>query len=277
MQEMLGIPATWTQADGKFTNVYTTDGYRRALSTLASWWKAGIFHPDSFTVPPDQQITFFKGGTVLLDMRHNTWWNNYYTQRTNSLELGAIAPPAFDGKGTGKKSLSSGCYTITAIKKAGKSRIEEILRVMNYTAAPFGTEEYVFCRFGSPGADYAMIDGDPKPTDKGATEVALPLSYVAARPPVLYITGNRQATKSDYDYQSKVVPNGVKDATIGLASDTYSRKNSTLQTPLSDMISQVVQGRKSLGDWDSIVKRWRSEGGDAMAKEYAESFTAAPH
>lgn len=277
VQEMLGIPSTWTQTGGKFTNVYTTDTYRQALSTVAQWWKAGIFHPDSFTVPPDQQITFFQGGTVLLDMRQNTWWNNYYTQRTGSFALGAIPPPDFNGKGLGKKSLSSGSYTITAIKKASKSRIEEILRVMNYTAAPFGTEEYVFCRFGSAGKDYTTVKGEPALTKKGSTDVNLPLSYVAARPPVLYITGNQQATRADYDYQKTVVPTGRKDATIGLASDTYSKSNATISTPLSDMISQVIQGRKSLKDWDDTVKTWRTAGGDAMANEYGQAYAATPH
>lgn len=174
----------------------------------------------------------------------------------------------------GKKSLGNGAYTFTGLKKASKSRIRELLRIMNYTAAPFGTEQYMFVKFGTKGYDYVLKNGELKPT-KAGSEVVLPISYIAARPPVLYTPGHPQATRREYEYQMKVVPQGVKDASTGLTSDMYSRKNNVLEKAIGDVISGVIQGNRPLSEWDVAVRRWKSDGGDQMRREYEKAFAKA--
>lgn len=273
--EMLGKPAGWTQEKGKFTRSYERPEYKRALEIVSKEWKRGeIFHPDSFSLAGTKQEDFFANGTTLFDFRANTFWQNYYVwygATFPQLELGAVLPVDFDGKGMGAKGLGTGAYTFTALKKASKDRIREMLRIMNYTASPFGTEQYMFIKFGIKGRDYTMEKGEPVPTKVGS-EVALPISYIAARPPVLYTPGHPDATRNEYEYQKKVFQYGVKDASTGLTSDTYSRKNTELETAIGDVVTGILQGNRSLSDWDSAVRKWRSDGGDQIREEYEKSY-----
>lgn len=275
--EMLGSPGvtSWAQHNGEFTHRYEMDEYRKALDAVARLWTDGLFHPDSFSITGQQQQAYFAAGTTVLDYRANTWWLNYYTQYAPTiptLELGDIPPAAFDGGDLGTKALGSGTFTITALKKASPDRIRELLRVMNWLAAPFGTEEYVFLRYGTKGQHYTEKDGSPELTEAGKSQVKVPTYYIANSPPVIYIAGRPQVTRQNYEYQSKVVPTGQKDAALGLVSDTAIKKNAQLTKVMTDVTNGVLQGRQTLADWDAAVKKWRADGGDAMRLEYEKAY-----
>jgi putative aldouronate transport system substrate-binding protein len=64
----------------------------------------------------------------------------------------------------------------------------------------------------------------------------------------------------------------VVDPTLGLFSDTDLSLGATLSKTMADMQSDVIQGRKSLNDWDSAVKTWKSKGGDKIRAEYESSL-----
>jgi putative aldouronate transport system substrate-binding protein len=60
---------------------------------------------------------------------------------------------------------------MTAMKKTSPDRVEELLRIHDWIASPFGTEEYLFVEYGSEGRDYRLDGTDPILTETGNNEV----------------------------------------------------------------------------------------------------------
>ncbi|MGH3522516.1 MAG: hypothetical protein ACRDU4_06725, partial [Mycobacterium sp.] len=75
-----------------------------------------------------------------------------------------------------------------------------------------------------------------------------------------------------HNYQQTVVPHGIQNPTVGLFSNTNATKGPTLGSDTTDIQNAVIQGRKSLSDWDAFVNTWRKEGGDQIRKEYQEQL-----
>ena len=77
-------------------------------------------------------------------------------------------------------------------RKAAPDRVKEILRIMDYLAAPFGTEEDLLLTYGARDQDYAVdADGNPSPTREGvANSQYVPWQYIAHRPYVVVPGGS---------------------------------------------------------------------------------------
>ncbi|MFI7634927.1 hypothetical protein [Nonomuraea sp. NPDC049400] len=160
-------------------------------------------------------------------------------------------------------------------KKVDPKRIETLLGVLNYMAAPFGTEEYQLVNFGVEGTHFTKKDGDLSLTDKGRAEVPTtlqPISFVIGSPSALFLPGQPEQTKLIHDFETKVAPMLQQRVTTGHFSDTYTQKNGELSTMGSDMVVDIVTGRKPLSDWPAFVKKWLSRGGEAMRAEYEASI-----
>jgi hypothetical protein len=56
-------------------------------------------------------------------------------------------------------------------KKASKAQINDVLAIANFTAAPYGTKEFMLTNYGVEGTHYTLKDGLPVKTDKGNNEV----------------------------------------------------------------------------------------------------------
>ena len=56
------------------------------------------------------------------------------------------------------------------MKQASPDRIRELLRILDWVAAPFGTQEDLLLSYGLSGTDYTLdADNQPKPTPTGTT------------------------------------------------------------------------------------------------------------
>ena len=63
--------------------------------------------------------------------------------------------------------LGTRMITTTAMKKAPDDRVQELLRMLNWLAAPFGSQEDRLLSFGVPDVDYTLdAKGNPVPTDR---------------------------------------------------------------------------------------------------------------
>lgn len=101
---------------------------------------------------------------------------NLFKQADPNLEVSFLAPPKADGSGQAAKFLGSGFSTfVTLNKEASKSRIEELLRVLNTLASPLGTREYLAVQYGAENSDYTwdLAKGGPVTTQKPTAEKIL--------------------------------------------------------------------------------------------------------
>lgn len=275
VRQMLGSPTTWTVKDGKFTNQYETPEFKQALSSVRELVQAGIFHPDSFTSSTVQRKSWFTGGIIALDYDAGSAWTAFATDPgavKQGIKVGAIIPPGYYG-GKGRISLGSGSYATVAFKKATKSRIEELLEIANYLATPYGTQEYLFRKFGIEGTDYTMQGGNPVLTDEGTRDTTLTTAYITDAPQVLG-PGTHELIKPQYEYELAVAPLTMRDPSVGLYSDTNSRLGANLSTQVSNFANDYLQGRKPLSGWDEVVKKWRSSGGDKIRQEFEQAYQA---
>ena len=72
-----------------------------------------------------------------------------------------LAPPPHDGSGgpvTYNIAGYFGQWCIPAATAGDDAKVEELLRITNYFAAPFGSEEYIFLNFGIEGVHHTLND-----------------------------------------------------------------------------------------------------------------------
>lgn len=275
MLECLGAPNEWQEKDGTFTSAYESEKTKRALDIVAGMWKENLFHPDSYA---GADAKAWVQGRSLFVLGSYALWPRYLTVDFASnpdARVSVIAPPDYDGNGPGVKHLQKGVFTISALRKTNEKRATELLRIANWMAAPFGTREHLLRRFGVEGKTFTRSGSDPKLTDQGTAQVSLPDTYIMTIPSILYTAGNPDSTRAQHEYQTKVVPTGIRSAAIGLYSATDSRDGARLTKKLSDIQADIIQGRKPISAWNDAVATWKRDGGDRIAGEYADAFEIA--
>jgi putative aldouronate transport system substrate-binding protein len=285
---MFGAPNLWAvDANGKFTNTWETDGYKQALAFSVDLYKAGVFHPLTYqlnVVTAAQEFEARHGALVVTGL-NPSFWDIRGTpaeglQPPSNVNL--LTPPAVAGT---RPQYYNGrpAFSIAFLKKAPEARIKMLLRLLDYIAAPFGSEEYLLINYGVKGRDWQPDEhGNPITTKDGqqdmgsiSTGAVSFLSTLTGRYQVLYSAADSSFAKRIQDFQKILAPISVEDASIGLYSVTQASKGVALIQPFGDGITDIVTGRRPLSDLDGLVKDWRSAGGDASRTEYEKAYAAA--
>jgi putative aldouronate transport system substrate-binding protein len=275
VREMVGVPNTWQENDGKFTSMYETDEFRRALSIVSSIWKKGYIYPDSLTSAAGIS-QWFGSGKVAMSAGGYTNWSLYITANTPlnpKFKIGGLIPAKWDGGGQAAHWSGNGMYTFTAIRKSSKARTEELLRVLDWFAAPFGSEEYTFRRYGVPGRDYALKNGQPSVSNQGTNEVQnMNIGYICTCPLLLYVPGQTESTRAEYDFLKQLMSMTVSNPTVGLYSETELTKGASISKNITDLQNSIIVGHEKLSAWDDGVKAWRAGGGDDIRHDYETAY-----
>jgi putative aldouronate transport system substrate-binding protein len=182
-----------------------------------------------------------------------------------------------DGSGLAHWQLGSGVFSITLLKKQDDpEKLKTILRALNYLAAPFGTEEYLYRLYGQEGVDHNIDPaGNPVLTKMGTANAVLPIRYLADAPYTIYMPGRPQDADVQHKYQSQAIPTGVANPTTGLFSNTAASKNATADKTFNDGVNDIIQGRKQFSELKTLVSTWKNAVGDAMRTEYQDQLQGA--
>lgn len=266
---MLGVPNVWREEGGKFVSEHETPERKEAIVRTAQMYKDGLFHPDTMGEKINLR-DLLGNGTLAFNADGYAAWDTLVN--TYKVEIGATAAPKADGGGVAGHRAGATSFAITAIKKTDKARVEQLLRICDWLAAPLGTSEYMFRKFGVEGTHYTMADGKPVLTDKGKVEVKLPLEYVVDAPHVLG-PGDRARVDAQRAYQEKVVPTIRRNPTDGLYSATATDRAGEMSKIIDLAEKDIVSGRKPISFWDETVAAWRKAGGDAARGEYEKALT----
>ncbi|MGC9539753.1 extracellular solute-binding protein [Streptomyces sp. UG1] len=270
-------PQRWAvEKDGTFRSNYTDKRYRASVAFQAQLRKNGSYHPEATSLSAPDLHTLFLNGTVGSKQDGFGGYIPIYNDSKGLLTPAPALPYSVDGTPGGVVAARRS-FGYTILKKAKKERIEMLLRLLDYLAAPFGTKEWELTHFGLEDVHFTRgKDGSPKPTKLGEVEnnTNFPVKYLAEGPQVLFLAGQPKAVRALHAWQQKVVPVTIRDASFGLQSRTNTKQGTTLRASMDDTITAVIAGRASLSDYDAAVKKWRSGGGDRMAEEYAEEYAA---
>lgn len=261
---MLGVPNVWKEENGGFVSELEVPERKEAVAKVAELVKQGVFHPDAIGGKL-QLRDLFGNGTIALNADGYAAWD--LLADTYGVEVGGMPVPGFDG-GKGVQREGSAIFALTAFKKASEDRVKQLLRICDWLAAPLGTSEYMFRRFGVEGIHYTWKGDKPERTSAGKTQVSLPLEYVADAPHVLG-PSTELRVRVQRAYQEKIVPNLLANPTAGLYSAASISKADELDKLINAAELDIVSGRKPISSWDDAVANWKKRGGDQIRKEYS--------
>lgn len=262
--ELLGMPNTWRlNKDGSLTYYLETDEYAQALELVRKVVEAGCFHPDQNADP--YEVLFPQGtiSTLVDDMPGFILAPRKY----KDLEIAGIVP--FGDKAV--YHLGYGSLGFTAINKsASPERVKQLLRVLDFLAAPFGSSEWLFLHYGSEGEHFTFDkDGLPQLTEKGAKETTLnnPIGYLSQGPEFIYAKGAAYT----YDIQQKLLKIAIANPVAGHYSDTAVSGRTKLPI-IGDLVTDMILGRKPLTYLQTLRSDWKRQGGDKIREEYQQSI-----
>ena len=170
---MYGAPNGWRlESGGKLVKDVETPEFKEATAYARDLYASGVFHPDSLNMPSNVIArTNFIGGKFAIHRDPINGWQDAWRQALRQTPPFDVRPlPLFPAKDGGKTAhfVTGGHLWASALKKSTPERTKELLRIMNWLAAPFGSAEDQLLTFGVKGVDYTIDDkGNPTLTPAG--------------------------------------------------------------------------------------------------------------
>ncbi|WP_433160503.1 hypothetical protein [Kribbella sp. CA-247076] len=275
LSAMLGLPRDWEVRNGRLVHSWELPEHKEMLTITRQMVVDGLIHPDG-VAKHNQKVWFSQGSAVMTQDTYSSIQSFY---RRSVVKEFAITIPVVrtDAGKTGRLLLGKPNNSIAAIKPSSPERTKMLLGVLNWMAAPFGTEEYLFRKFGQADRHYTLNGTDPVLTEAGQSEVCLgefPIQYLADGGYPVYFPGHPEAVDMAYNHLKTVLPTAVLPTTYGLYSPTESTKGKVFTTRLDALTKDIQLGRAKLSAWDEAIADWRKSGGDAIRHEYEEAMSA---
>lgn len=272
---MMGLPNQWEEHGGRLTHMYELPEYQDLLEVQRRMLDEQLVHPDTISAY-NGKVWFDQGSAVMLQdtysaipglLQQNTAGAGFRIEEARA--------PGPDGRP--RVWLGAVNNSVTAVAKASPERIRTLLGVLNWCASPFGTEAWMYRKFGIPGRDYEVVDGAPVLTKTGNSETGLgefPLQYFTECPLPLYYAGFPEMTDTVHASLASWIEDPVEDPTYGLYSPTNSTKGPVIGTYISGAINDILLGRTEVSGWKDVVAQWRRRGGDAIRSEFERALEA---
>ncbi|MFI8524908.1 extracellular solute-binding protein [Promicromonospora sukumoe] len=276
LQQMYGLPNTWAvDDDGTFTHALELEPYKDALELGRRLIADELVHPDSVDSATADQKMWFGAGSAALHQDTYSSMGSMYESNADGLEgysVGLLLTPSEDGE-PAPLWLGNPNNSISALKKTDPARTKMLLEVLNWLAAPIGTEEHLSRKYGVEGVHYTLDDADPVLTPLGKTEACggtFPIEYLVDGPRPNYYPGRPHVAQDIHDHMEQAIPGGVRNPTVGLYSGTQGTTGGRLNTTVTDAVNSILLGREPVSSWDAVAADWRKQGGDTIRKEYEE-------
>ncbi|QDP96138.1 extracellular solute-binding protein [Microlunatus elymi] len=274
---MLGAPNNWSEEGGKFTYQLADERCIDAIQRVAGMVKEGLFHPDSASIVYDKIRTVFYAGQTGLLGDGAVGWDLFVRQLGGPVDgakkLGMINAPKENGGGDARHYAGTSVQAVTVIKKdLGEDKTRKILNFLNFLATPIGSREHLERKYGVEGSDFTWVDGLPTLTKMGTSEF-MDVQYITDSMTTIG-PGPKLGVDRQYAWHKRASADPLRDPTVGLYSDTYSRKGATLNELINNATNDVIYGRKPISTLTDAYQDWRKKGGDKIAAEFAESLAA---
>ncbi|MBV9322590.1 MAG: extracellular solute-binding protein [Chloroflexi bacterium] len=276
---MFRAPNNWkVDSSGKFIKDIETDEFKAALAYTRDLWASGVFYADALTTTSSENKLNLVAGRFAV---YPDGWFSYpaeYWDRGLKLnppvKFRTLHPFSNDG-GAPIWHQYQAFNGMTAIKQGSPERIKEMLRILNYLAAPFGSEEAFLLEFGVKDVDYTLdANGNPVLTAQGQADTTVSWRYMAQRPQILFDANDPEFARVAHADEETIIPVIIPDPSLGLISTTNQSKSGVLLKNFTDALVDFVVGRRPLSDYDSLVSDWRSNGGEQMRTEFQQAYAA---
>ena len=276
---IFGAPNNWRLENGKLIKDYETEEFKAAVGFARDLWAAGVYHPDCRTLTGTTLSTALRGGQATV-ASHSfgaliAQWSLLAAENP-AARLRVIHPFSADGKTKPIYHTGPSNFGMSFVKKADNERVKLLLRVLNYIASPFGSQEWALLNYGVEGVHYTRdANGVPTLNEKGRSEVLSTWKYITNNPQVLFDVNRSQQYATDIQGDEKAMADvAIPDPTLGFYSPTFSGQVALLDQAMTDGVSDIVIGRSPLSELDNLVQAWRSNGGEKSRSEYQEALAA---
>jgi putative aldouronate transport system substrate-binding protein len=283
--ESFGAPNTWRETNSKLTKDWETDEFKAALGFVRDLWSAGVMPPDSPAMQINQAAQNFYAGKTAL-------WSNGFTigdvawNRANAMDpdfrMRAIVPFSRDGTAKPVHYLGPGTALLTVLKKADANRVKELLGVLNYFSAPFGTAEFLLIWYGIEGKQFSFdANGNPIATVTTSgqaitnSDLFIPWPNIGSPASVLYDANSPEYAKVMHQDASVIQALGIQNPVVGLYSPTSAKLAANLNQKMGDGLNNIIFARDDLASFDQLVKDWRAQGGDTIRGEFEAALQTA--
>jgi putative aldouronate transport system substrate-binding protein len=278
MLAMFGTPNNWSvDSAGKFTKDIETEQFKAALGFTRDLYAMGVYFPDPTLGNASEKIPFKSGNAAI---NANGWvtylefWNDGINQKP-PVKFRVLDPISFDG-GKPIRHRFNGVVGMTAIKKGSSERVKELLRIEDFLAAPFGSQESLLLEYGVKDVDFAFdVRGNPLKTAQGQVDTLVPWVYLGVHPPVLYNPIDSDFARTAYAEEQTMLPLMVNDPSVGLYSPTDASKGGQLAQKFAEGLGEIVTGRSPLSNLNQLLSDWRAGGGDQVRRDYEELYAAS--
>jgi putative aldouronate transport system substrate-binding protein len=253
------------RADGTPEHKYETAEFAQAVEVMAEVYRAGLVHPDLVASKGADAKQLLQSGKILFKQDGMGMWQPMQAEQ-QKVTPGFDVQPVPLVSATGGDPLAWGDdepISYTFVKKGlGTARVEELLRVVNWCSAPFGTVEYHLREFGTEGKHHTRTADGPAKTDLGFKEIQNQYFFISGRSPVVQPTPQTPSYVPDMlAYANATVKHLEKDPWDGIKFEFPARYKAAIE-PTEDKITDMLRGRRPLSDLDAVVKEWRAAGGD---------------
>lgn len=274
--ETNGIANPWSvDGSGVFTFNGTLPGYEQALADAVALNDLGVVHPDGNAVQNTQRNEWMMAGTTAFQIGLYAGWPKFYVQGADieGFRLTGMLSPAREAGGEMVRTAGPAVSHFSAVaKQDDPERVAEILRVLDWLAAPFGSTEYITRRFGMEGETFTFDGPDPVLTSEGVNQATLPVRYITENSPVIFESRNEQAVRDQFDHQEAGLQYTVPNPTEGLYSETAVSEGASAQQALTATELEIVLGNRPVADWAAAVESYMSAVGNTIKAEYEEAW-----
>lgn len=265
-----GVLNNWmATGDGKLVNRLETEQFKASVDFAAQLFKAGVFYPDANITDAVPRVA---SGSLAALVEVGPHASAKFRDVKADAETEILIPFAFESGMTPIYNMGYGTVGFTAFKKAEESKIKELLALMDWMSAPFGTTEYLKKNYGTQGQDFTPdADGNPVLNAAGLKNVPgvrSALNIMSSPENVLFFPGYADSIEYVHQQEEKLLKMGWRNATAGTYSDANTKIGPAAKTALDDKVIDIVTGRAPISELDAAVARWRKDAGDTIRKEY---------
>jgi putative aldouronate transport system substrate-binding protein len=280
---IFGAPNTWgLDSFGKVVRDRETDQFKAAVGFVRDLWAGGLIWPDAPSSNDARGNFVGKKFACCVEGFGNSW-NDFWLRGLNQnpqTHFDLIPPFGADANTKVQSYVTGGYISTNVMKKASPDRVKELLRVVDFLAKPFGTQEDLLITYGLTPADYTIgDDGNPTLTSDGKSRSQyVPWQYMSDRPYATYYAGIPNYAKHVNDVEKMLVDTkiAVADVTLGFYSPTgASSAGKQAEQAFTDGVNNIILGRNPLSDYDGLVQAWQSTAGNKIKQEYNDAIAAA--
>lgn len=271
------VPNQWTDVGGTLTHMYQSEQYKQAIADLITLWQAGVVHPDAFSPSQPFKQLFYGGNSVVQPDGYTTWTYNVSINRSNpDFEQGMLTLPTRDGSGPAPWIPGPGFASMNSLKQQDDpERIKLALRVCDYLAAPFGSQEQLFTSYGIEGTHHGLdAEGNPTLTDAGLRDITVPTNFLAAPPWALYQPGRPDDVDLQHAYQTEVLSRASENPAQGLYSNTAATDGASANSAHTSAVNEIIQGRQPFSALDDLIATWLTAAGSGIKRDFEEQLQA---